>query len=158
MDIIQLIEEIEDLIEDAGSVPFSKKVMIDADELYDIIHELRQNLPEEIKQANWITEEKDRILQEAQREADSIVTQAEIEKDKIENEARQKFEQMVNEHEIVVEARNKGQMVQAKAEQAARTMKMQSITYVDDMLSQTQERLKNVLSVLEENREELRKN
>ncbi len=158
MDTVQLIEEIEDLIEDAGSVPFSKKVMIDADELYDIIHEMRQNLPEEIKQAAWITEERERILSEAHREADTILSDAEKESDRVLQEARQKFEAMVDDHEVVIEARNKAQSLQAKAEQAARTMKMQSITYVDDILSQTQERLKSVLGVLEENREELRKN
>lgn len=158
MDIVQLIEEIEDLIEDAGSVPFSKKVMVDADELYDIIHEMRQNLPEEIKQAAWITEERERILSEAQREADVVISEAEKESERIVEEARQKFEGMVNEHEVVIEARNKAQSLQAKAEQAARTMKIQSITYVDDILAQTQERLKGVLNVLEDNREELRKN
>lgn len=158
MDIVQLIEEIEDLIEDSGSVPFSKKVMVDADELYDIIHEMRQNLPEEIKQAAWITEERERILSEAQREADVVISEAQKESERIVEEARQKFEGMVNEHEVVIEARNKAQSLQAKAEQAARTMKIQSITYVDDILAQTQERLKGVLNVLEENREELRKN
>jgi len=54
MEILKLIDEIEDIIENGSSVPFSSKVMIDADEIYDIISEIRIKLPDEIKQANWI--------------------------------------------------------------------------------------------------------
>lgn len=158
MDINQLIDEVEDLIEDASAVPFSKKVMVDADEVYDILHEMRQNLPEEIKQAAWVTEERERIIAEANREAENIISEAKRESEQVLSEAKAKFNNLVDEHEIVVEAKNRAQALQAKAEQSARTMKMQSISYVDDVLAATQDRLKNVLSVLEENREELRKN
>ena len=158
MDITHLIEEIEDLVEDSNSVPFSKKVMVDPDELYDILHEIRSNLPEEIKQAQWVTDEKDRILSEAQREADAMITEAHKEADKIIEEARIKFDNSVNEHDVVVEAKSRAEQLQAKAEQSALAMTMQSITYVDDLLSQTQERLKSVVNMLEDNREELRKN
>lgn len=158
MDIIQLVEEIEDLIENAGAVPFSKKVMIDADELYDIIHDMRQNLPEEIKQANWVTEERDRILDEARLESENIISGAQGQADSIINSARDQANQMVGDHEIVAEAREKAQSIQANAEQAARNMQLQSIAYVDDILAKSQENLHKVMSVIEENRDELRKN
>lgn len=158
MDIIQLVEEIEDLIENAGSVPFSKKVMIDADELYDIIHDMRQSLPEEIKQANWITEERDRILDEARLESENIVSEANKEADNIINEARQHAIKMVDSHEIVQEAREKAQTIQANAEQAARSMHLQSIEYVDEILAKSQASLEKVMTVIEDNRAELRKN
>ena len=61
MDLIQLIEEMEDLMDGASTVPFSKKVMVDADEVLEILTEMREALPEEIKQAQWVTEEKERI-------------------------------------------------------------------------------------------------
>ncbi len=78
MEILKLIDEIEDIIENGSSVPFSSKVMIDADEIYDIISEIRIKLPDEIKQANWIKQERQRILAEAQKEADTIVSEAEL--------------------------------------------------------------------------------
>lgn len=158
MDIIQLVEEIEDLIENAGAVPFSKKVMVDADELYEILHDIRQNLPEEIKQANWVAEEKDRILQEADVEAQTIAKAAHTEAENIIKNARSKAEEMVSDHQIVNEARTQAQSIQASAEQAARNMQLQSISYVDELLSKSQENLQRVLSVIEENRDELRKN
>lgn len=156
MDIIQLIEELEDLIEDAGSVPFSKKVTVDADQVYDIIHDMRQNLPEEIKQASWVNEERDRILEEAHREAEVIISDSNKEREQIIQSARSQFNQMVEEHQIVVEARERAQNIQANSEQTARTMRMESVNYVDAILSRTQDNLKEVINTLEENREELR--
>ncbi len=156
MDIITLIEEIEDLVEEAKSVPFSKNVMIDADQLYDIIHDMRQNLPEEIKQAAWVQEEKDRILAEATREAESIVSDANRQAGDIESQAKEQFLQLVDEHQVVVEARSKAGEIQEKAEASARTMRMESISYVDEILAKTQHELNRVVDTLEDNRRELR--
>ena len=58
MDILLLLDEIEDIIEDGTSVPFSKKILVDTEELLDILKEIRIRLPDEIKQAAWIKEEK----------------------------------------------------------------------------------------------------
>ena len=157
MDIIRLVEEIEDLIENAGSVPFSKKVMIDADELYDILHDIRKSLPEEIKQANWIAEEKDRILQDAGAEASNIIENAHKEEENIVKDARSRVDKMVDDHQIVQEARDKAQAIHEKAEAAARDMKVQSINYVDELLASSQTNLENVLKTISENRNELNK-
>lgn len=157
MDIIRLVEEIEDLIENAGSVPFSKKVMIDADELYDILHDIRKSLPEEIKQANWIAEEKDRILQDAGAEASNIIENAHKEEENIVKDARSRADKMVDDHQIVQEARDKAQAIHEKAEAAARDMKVQSINYVDELLASSQTNLENVLKTISENRNELNK-
>ena len=67
MDILMLIDEIEDIIEAGTTVPFSGKVMIDKEEVLEIIKEIRIKLPDEIKQAAWIKEERQRILAQAQK-------------------------------------------------------------------------------------------
>ncbi|WP_099203073.1 ATPase [Miniphocaeibacter massiliensis] len=158
MDILQIIEEIEDLIDEASTVPFSKKVMVDSDELFQLLQQVRQNLPEEIRQAQWINEEKDRIMAEAERDADAIKDEAKKESDKIIQDAKETFNQMINEHEVTKKANQYGEEIVSKAEQNARTLKLQSVTYVDEMLGVTQDRLKELLDVLEENRNELRDN
>lgn len=58
MDVLQIIEEIEDLLDEASTVPFSKKVMVDTDEVFHLLQQIRQGLPGEIKQAQWVNEEK----------------------------------------------------------------------------------------------------
>ncbi len=158
MDILQIIEEIEDLIDEASTVPFSKKVMVDSDELFQLLQQVRQSLPEEIRQAQWVNDEKDRIMAEAERDADAIKDEAKKESDKIIQDAKDTFNDMVNEHEVTKKANQYGEEIVTKAEQNARTLKLQSVTYVDEMLGVTQDKLKELLEVLEENRSELRDN
>lgn len=157
MDLIQLIEEMEDLMDGASTVPFSKKVMVDADEVLEILTEMREALPEEIKQAQWVTEEKERIVTEAEREADAIRKGAQKDADEMNKDAQKRFEALINEHDITKQAEKYGEEIVSKAEQNARVLKMQSITYVDEMLATTQNKIQDLLVVLEDNRKELKK-
>ncbi|MGO4986665.1 ATPase [Gallicola sp. Sow4_E12] len=157
MDLIQLIEEMEDLMDGASTVPFSKKVMVDADEVLEILTEMREALPEEIKQAQWVTEEKERIVTEAEREADAIRKGAQKDADDMNKDAQKRFEALINEHDITKQAEKYGEEIVSKAEQNARVLKMQSITYVDEMLATTQNKIQDLLIVLEDNRKELKK-
>lgn len=157
MDLIQLIEEMEDLMDSASTVPFSKKVMVDADEVLEILSEMRESLPEEIKQAQWVTEEKERIVAEADREADAIRKAAQKDASDMNRDAQKRFDALINEHDITRQAEKYGEEIVTKAEQNAKVLRMQSITYVDEMLVTTQDRIKELLVVLEENRKELKK-
>ena len=70
MEIFTLLETLEDMLEKSRAVPFSSKCIVDKEEILDIIKEVRLKLPEELKQAKWVKEERQRILVEAQNEAD----------------------------------------------------------------------------------------
>ena len=77
MEVLGLLETLEDIIREAKEVPLLKKVIINQEELLDIVEEIKLKIPEDIKQAKWITEERARILQEAKKEAEDVVKQAE---------------------------------------------------------------------------------
>ena len=77
MEIFTLLETLEDMLEKSRAVPFSSKCIVDKEEILDIIKEVRLKLPEELKQAKWVKEERQRILVEAQNEADEIIKEAE---------------------------------------------------------------------------------
>ena len=62
MNVLKLIEELEDIIENCSSIPFVQKVLVSKGEVLEIIKEIRIHLPDEIKQAQWIKEERQRIL------------------------------------------------------------------------------------------------
>ena len=89
MEIFTLLEALEDIIERSKSIPFSAKCIIEKEELLEIIKEVRLKLPDELKQAKWVKEERQRILQEAQKEADGVV-----------KEAENRIIAMIEEHEI----------------------------------------------------------
>jgi len=93
MEIFTLLETLEEMLEGSKSIPFSNKGIVDKEEMLEIIKEIRLKLPEELKQAKWVKEERQRILVEAQKEADGIV-----------KEAENRIISMIDEHEITRKA------------------------------------------------------
>lgn len=156
MDILQLIEELEDVLDDASSVPFSKKVAVDPDEIYEIVKEIRQSLPEEIRQAKWVNDEKERILEEADQQANQIISRAEKTASDSEAEMQKRFNDLVNEHNITKQASKIGESIVADAEKQARQVRESSFAYVDEVLANTQENLKEVIKELDNNRNSLK--
>ena len=73
MEIFNLLENLEELIESGSKVPFSNKVMIDVEETRELLENIRLKLPDELKQAKWIKEERQRIIDDAQQEADNML-------------------------------------------------------------------------------------
>ena len=156
MDMLQLLEELEDVMDDASSVPFSKKVAIDPDEIYEIIKEIRQSLPEEIRQAKWVNDEKDRILEEANTQAAEIVKEAEKVSQDAESETQRRFNECVNENTVTKQANKIGEGIVADAEKQSRQIREGVFAYVDEILANTQENLKSVIKELDNNRNELK--
>ena len=76
MEIFTLLETLEDILEKSKTLPFTEKSIIAKEEFLDIIKEIRLRLPDELKQAKWIKEERERIISEAQKDADDIVKEA----------------------------------------------------------------------------------
>ena len=89
MEIFTLLDTLEDILDRSKHVPFTEKGIVDKEEILEIIQEIRLKLPDELKQAKWIKEERGRILQEAEKEADDIV-----------REAENRIISMIDEHEI----------------------------------------------------------
>jgi hypothetical protein len=78
MDVLVLIDRLEELVEEARSFPgFGNTAMIDRDAAFDIIDQMRQTIPEELKQARWIVKERQAMLDEARSESDRIIRGAE---------------------------------------------------------------------------------
>ena len=77
MEIFTLLETLEDILEKSRNVPFTDKCIVEKNEVLDIIKEIRLNLPDELKQAKWIKEERERIIAEAQKDAEDIIKEAE---------------------------------------------------------------------------------
>ena len=93
MEIFTLLETIEDILENSKKIPFSNKHIVDKDELLDVVKEIRLKLPDELKQAKWVKEERTRIIQEAKKEGEDIV-----------KEAENRIIAMIDEHEITRKA------------------------------------------------------
>ena len=69
MEILKYVEQLEEIVDTATKVPFSNKVMVNVDEIFEVIDLIRENIPQEVKDAQYALLEKDRMIQEAQAKA-----------------------------------------------------------------------------------------
>ena len=130
MKVLELLDELDEIIEVASSVPVVRKVMVDPNEVREIVKEIRLELPDEIQQAQWIKNERQRILDEAKAEYESIL-----------NEARQKADALVENDEITVKAKARADEILRIAQENSQVMKMSILDYTDSMLYNLQEKV-----------------
>ncbi len=130
MTVLELLDELEEIIEVASSVPVVRKVMVDPNEVTEIVKEIRLELPDEIQQAQWIKNERARILDEAKAEYENII-----------NEAKAKAEKLCEEDEITVMAKNRAEEILRVARENCSVMKMSILDYTDSMLYNLQEKV-----------------
>ncbi|MDF2615961.1 MAG: NtpF [Sedimentibacter sp.] len=145
MDILNLLERIEDIIEEASKFPLSNKVMIDKDEILEVINEIRLKLPDEINRASWVAKERQRILNEAQSEADELI-------EKVQDQQRY----LIEDNEITKQAQKYANQIIQEAERKANEMKFGAYSYSDDILSKLQEKIGEINNIIEQNREVLK--
>ena len=69
MDILHLVDRLEELFNESRSVPFTHSVIVDEGKMLDIIDQMRVSIPEEIKKAQQIITQRDRILAQSKEEA-----------------------------------------------------------------------------------------
>lgn len=141
METLELIDQLEDLIDGSAAIPLMGKSLIDKDELLDIIQEIRLKMPDDLKQAKWIKEERQRILQDAQKEASSIIKTAE-----------DQIVTMINENEITRRATEQATEIINNANRRSKDIKMGTRQYVDDILADVEKVLERTLGSLRDNR------
>ncbi len=121
--VMQLLDELEELMENASKVPFSDKAIVDSEEVSAIIEDIRLSLPKDIQQAKWVKDEQERIISEAKMEYDKVITAA-----------KKQAEYLVESDVIKREAEKRAQALLSEAESHSRYMKLRTYEYIDKML------------------------
>ncbi len=137
MEIFTLLEALEDILEKSKSLPFTDKSIVSKNEILDIIKEIRLKLPDELKQAKWIKEERERIIREAQKDADDIV-----------KEAENRIISMIDEHEITKQANEKKKEIIATANDMYREYENNANSYADGVLSDVEDTMIKLVDAL----------
>lgn len=144
MDVLVLIDKLDDLIHNARSVPLTDSVMLDREEIYDLLDQMRSTIPEEIKQARWIVKERQEMLAEAKAEAE-----------RIQAEALEKAEQMASETEVVRLAEKNAQKIEEDARDREREIRLGAEDYADEVLNNLEVNLEKFLAAVRRGRERL---
>ena len=138
MDILQLIDRLEELFNDAKAVPFTHNVVIDEDRMLEIIDQMRIVIPDEVKKAQQILGQRDRFLAQAQEEADRTIALA-----------REKAEQMAMKDNIVLEAQRRAEQILSQARSDAEATRRDADDYIVETLMNLQGEVEKTLNQIQ---------
>ena len=133
MDILQLIDRLEELFNESKAIPLTRNVMVDEDRMLDIIDQMRIAIPEEVKKAQQLLGQRDRVLAQAQEEANRTL---EI--------ARQKADQLVSKDVVMQDAQRRADQIISQARIEADNIRADADEYVINSLTQLQEELEQI--------------
>ncbi|MBE6827388.1 MAG: ATPase [Ruminococcaceae bacterium] len=168
MSIENLLDEIEDVLDNSKNVMFSSKVSVDADELREIIKDIRLNMPDELTKARKIATERKDILDTAQNTADGIIEEAHkqaaeiisehaITKGAEENAAEIIQEARTQATEILEQARGNASEITEQARKWATDLRTNAGRYVENIVITADEALTASVNEIRKARMSLRK-
>ena len=134
--IEELIGTLYEMVQDARSVPFSSdKCAVEREKVLDLLDEISNQLPGELKQAKTIVDSRSELITNAKREAENIMKSAQA-------QARQ----LVSQEAIYLEAKNQANDMVRAAQDKIKELKKVTNDYVDDSLRRTEEAVAEALS------------
>ena len=136
MDILHLVDRLENIVHEARTIPFSRKLLLDEDRLIDIIDQMRVTIPDVVKNAQKVTAERDRQLAQAQEKAD-----------RIRNLAKAESRAILENDQITKGAHIRAEQILEQAERQAAKTRADTDDYVLDKFGRMEHQL---LSVIEQ--------
>lgn len=133
MDILQLIDRLEELFNDAKALPFTHNVVVDEDKMLELIDQMRIAIPEEVKKAQQVMAQRDRVMAQAQEEANRTL-----------QIAREKADQMLQKDMIMQEAQRRADQIVSQGRAEAEAARADADNYVVDTLMQLQEQIAKI--------------
>ncbi|VYT75366.1 ATPase [Clostridium tertium] len=125
VNIIELLDYLEEILDNAPKVPITGKSVVDKKDILEVIDQIQNYLPDSIRKAEWIVNEKDRIIGSAQKEYESTKT-----------EIMEMMKQNVENHDVVKEAKARANEIIALAQRDAKAIRLGSREYSIEILSE----------------------
>lgn len=145
MELLSILNEMEEFVQSSSRVPMTKKVLVDEDRMLDFLDRIRTILPEEVRKAKWVVQEREKVINETKAEAARMI-----------EEAQKDIKRRAEESEIAKQARAVADEIIKKAEQNSREMHQGARDYADDILSGLEMRLERTLKEIMSGRNELK--
>ncbi len=150
--IDQIIEEIEDYIESCKFQPLSStRIIVNKEEIMELIAELRQRTPEEVKRYQKMISNKEAILADAHAKADTIISQAQFQKNELVKEHEIMQQAYAQANEVVTIAQKQAQDIMDQATNDANEIRLGAIGYADSLLNSIEELLNGSQSIFKTN-------
>lgn len=133
MDILYLVDRLENLIASSRRMPLVSQIIIKEADILNIVDQLRTTIPDEIKQARRVIQDKERILAQAQAEANALLARA-----------RDESEMAVNREGLLKAAETRSQEMVRRAEDEAAVLKTEADGYVVETLRALRDHLNSI--------------
>lgn len=141
-DLAQLIDRLEEIISSGTRVPFGNRVMVDEDEVLAIVDQLRMAMPQEIKQARRVVQERHQIITDAQAEADKIL-----------RVAKERAEYLMNEQGLINEAKARSEEILRQSKDHAKRSMGEVDVYALQMLTRVETVMQESLAQIQKAKE-----
>lgn len=145
MSIDEILDEMDELLDRASSVPFAgHKCIIDGERVRELINDVRLNVPQEIKHAKMVEFDRDRIIKEAESRAEFIV-----------REAEERAKNLTSEQAIIKEAKQRAMEAVTKAKQESDAIRSATDAYVEKRFQETEAYFSNTLKDVQQRKQQL---
>jgi hypothetical protein len=145
MDLIERVDELQLLVEEAKAVPLSSSAVINRDEFLELLAQLKEEVPEEVRQARWMSRDRDELLARARKEAERIVTEAQEQRDRL-----------LSRTEIISAAHREAERIVDLGKERAAKLRIEAEDYIDQKLAAFEILLNKTTATVARGREQLR--
>lgn len=135
MDILHFVDRLEELFNSSRAIPLTHNVIVDEDKFLDIIDQMRISVPEEVKKAQEVFTKKDRVMAQAQEEANRTLQLA-----------RERADELIDREALVSDAKRRSDLIVEQARTDAERIKAGADHYAQDSLVNLEQALNQLLT------------
>jgi vacuolar-type H+-ATPase subunit H len=144
VDILDLLDQLEEVLGGGSHLPLTSRTLVDEQEVLDILDQIRVSIPDEIKAARRVTQERDQILADARGEADRLLRDAEAD-----------VAERLSEHHLVRAAEERARQIEDHAVEDTERMRRETDAYAQRVLQRLREHIGQVSETVDRGLEEL---
>ncbi|HLF81496.1 MAG TPA: hypothetical protein VI410_06975 [Anaerolineales bacterium] len=134
MDILHLVDRLEELFNESRPIPLTHSVILDEDRILEIIDQMRISIPEEVKKAQQVLAQRDRVMAQAQEEATRTLSLA-----------KRQTEETISKDSMVQAAQTRAEQILEQARAEVEVMRRDADEYVIESLAALEEELTRLL-------------
>ena len=145
--IEQIIEDIYEYLDGCKPLKlYVNKIGVDKDEILDLLEELRQSVPDEIRRYQKVITNRDNILSEAQQRAETMVSQAQAKTDQLLDESEIMQAAYTRAEEIMRQANQEATSLLEQASHDSDEMRRSALIYTNDLLADAKRNIEQGLA------------
>lgn len=135
MDILHLVDRLEELFNESRPIPLTHSVVVDEDRVLEIIDQMRISIPEEVKKSQQILAQRDRVMAQAQEEANRTLTLA-----------KRRGEESMSRNSVVEAAHERAEQILDQARADVESMRSEADEYAVETLAALEDELTRLLN------------